>query len=112
MQGRTMPTGSPLLRLFGEPAPAADLRTGAHPHVVFRWLAAGLVSLQVRICRPLMKWISGTKGPKCEGGIIPWEEKCSQGLCGRLRLASTHRAARASLARAVKDAAELVATVD
>lgn len=39
--------------------------------MVFRWLAAGLVSLQVRICRPLMKSISGTKGPKCQGGIYP-----------------------------------------
>jgi hypothetical protein len=91
LQGR-MSTGSPLLRLFGEPV--ADLQTGAHPHVVFRRLLLGLVSLQVHICRPLVDWISGTDGSRAREETIycaPWGEKFGQGLRVRLRLASYTR---------------------
>lgn len=48
--------------------PAADLRRGAHPHVVFRRLLLVLCHSRFASAVLLMKWNSGTNGPKAKGG--------------------------------------------
>lgn len=112
----TMPTGSPLLRLFGEPA--ADLRRGAHPHVVFRRLLLVLCHSRFASAVLLMKWNPGTNGPKArdqwtqgQGGkdtLFSLGVKVQACLCrcfaaGR---APTHGAARASCRATLQGAAE------
>lgn len=47
--------------------PAADLRRGAHPHVVFRRLLLVLCHSRFASAVLLMKWNPGTNGPRTQG---------------------------------------------
>lgn len=90
----TTVTGSPLLRLLGEPA--ADLRRSAHPHVVFRLLVLVLCDSRFASAVLLMKWNPGTNGPRAQGARSPREQKSSHACVSACGSPSTHRAARAS----------------
>lgn len=65
--------------------PAADLRRGAHPHVVFRRLLLVLCHSRFASAVLLMKCKPGTNGPKAKGEYT-LGAKVQAGLCRCLRL--------------------------